>query len=41
MPKYNVLLFGTMYTGNTKKELADNANVTMSTLNKLLKDKYG
>ena len=38
MPKYNVLLFGTMYTGNTKKELADNANVTMSTLNKLLKD---
>ena len=38
MPKYNVMIFGTMYTGNTKKELADNANVTMSTLNKLLKD---
>lgn len=38
MPKYNVMLFGTMYTGNTKKELADNASVTMSTLNKLLKD---
>jgi ribosomal protein S7 len=38
MPKYNVLLFGTMYTGNTKKELADNANVTISTINKLLKD---
>jgi phenylpyruvate tautomerase PptA (4-oxalocrotonate tautomerase family) len=38
MPKYNILLFGTMYTGNTKKELADNANVTISTLNKLLKD---